>query len=146
MASEVQTRSGTMTRAMHGVLAGIAGGVVFGALMAMMGMLPMVAMLVGSTSAVVGALVHLLISTGLGLLFALVVPALSTGMMLVAGAVYGAIWWVLGPLLIMPTVLGMAAMVFTVDTTALLSLVGHVIFGLVAAGVLLVLDRRTALA
>lgn len=146
MVAEVQTRSGMMTRALHGVLAGIAGGVVFGALMAIMGMLPMVAMLVGSTSAVVGALVHLVISAGLGLLFALVVPALDTGMMLVAGAVYGAVWWVLGPLLIMPTVLGMTAMVFTVDTTALFSLVGHVLFGLVAAGVLLVLDRRTVLA
>lgn len=55
--------------------------------MAMMGMLPMIAMLIGSTSAVVGAVVHLVISAGLGVLFALVVPSLGTGMMLVAGAV-----------------------------------------------------------
>lgn len=112
--------------------------------MAMMGMLPMIAMLIGSTSAVVGAVVHLVISAGLGVLFALVVPSLGTGMMLVAGAVYGVVWWVLGPLLIMPTVLGMSAMVFVIDTTALFSLMEHVIFGLVAAGVLLVLHRRHA--
>lgn len=131
-----------LTRAMNGVLAGLAGGLVFGALMAMMGMLPMVAMLVGSTSAVVGAVVHLVISAGLGALFALVVPSLSTGMMVVAGAVYGVVWWVLGPLLIMPTLLGMTQMIFTVDSAALMSLVGHVLFGVVAAGVLLALRRR----
>ncbi|WP_225924566.1 hypothetical protein [Pseudonocardia abyssalis] len=129
---------------MDGVLAGLAGGVMFGALMAMMGMLPMVAMLVGSTSPVVGAIVHLVISAGLGVLFALVVPAWSVAMTLVAGAVYGVVWWVLGPLLIMPTVLGMSQMVFVVDTTALFSLMGHVIFGVVAAAVLVALRRRRA--
>lgn len=142
MVSGVRTGAGMLTRAMNGVLAGLAGGLVFGALMAMMGMLPMVAMLVGSTSAVVGAVVHLVISAGLGMLFALVVPSLSTGMMVVVGAVYGVVWWVLGPLLIMPTLLGMTQMIFTVDSAALMSLVGHVLFGVVAAGVLLALRRR----
>lgn len=142
MVSGVRTGAGMLTRAMNGVLAGLAGGLVFGALMAMMGMLPMVAMLVGSTSVVVGAVVHLVISAGLGMLFALVVPSLSTGMMVVAGAVYGVVWWVLGPLLIMPTLLGMTQMIFTVDSAALMSLVGHVLFGVVAAGVLLALRRR----
>lgn len=142
MVSGVRTGAGMLTRAMNGVLAGLAGGLVFGALMAMMGMLPMVAMLVGSTSAVVGAVVHLVISAGLGALFALVVPSLSTGMMVVVGAVYGVVWWVLGPLLIMPTLLGMTQMIFTVDSAALMSLVGHVLFGVVAAGVLLALRRR----
>ena len=37
-----------------GVYGGLAGGVVFGALMAMMGMLPMIGMMVGVPSAVVG--------------------------------------------------------------------------------------------
>ncbi|MDN5933298.1 MAG: hypothetical protein L0I24_19900 [Pseudonocardia sp.] len=133
-----------LTRVMDGVLAGLAGGVMFGALMAMMGMLPMVAMLVGSTSPVVGAIVHLVISAVLGVLLALVVPAWSVAMTLVAGAVYGVIWWVLGPLLIMPTVLGMSQMVFVVDTAALLSLMGHVIFGVVAAAVLVAVRRRRA--
>lgn len=142
MVSGVRTGAAMLTRAMNGVLAGLAGGLVFGALMAMMGMLPMVAMLVGSTSAVVGAVVHLVISAGLGALFALVVPSLSTGMMAVAGAVYGVVWWVLGPLLIMPTLLGTTQMIFTVDSAALMSLVGHVLFGVVAAGVLLALRRR----
>jgi uncharacterized membrane protein YagU involved in acid resistance len=132
-----------LARARNGALGGLAGGVVFGAMMAMMGMLPMVAMLVGSTSAAVGAVVHLVISAGLGVLFALVVPSLGTGMMLAAGAVYGVVWWVLGPLLIMPTLLGMTRMILTVDTPALMSLVGHVLFGVVTAGVLLALRHRT---
>lgn len=85
MATTTQSRSGMMTRAMNGAMAGIAGGIVFGALMAMMGMLPMIAMLVGSTSAVVGALVHPVISAGLGVLFALIMPALPGAATLAAG-------------------------------------------------------------
>jgi hypothetical protein len=63
-----------LTRAWHGVVAGLADGVVFGVLMAIMGMMPMIAMLVGSSSAVVGWLVHLVISAFYGALFALIVP------------------------------------------------------------------------
>lgn len=137
--SSTATRT-MMDRAMHGALAGLAGGVVFGLLMVMMGMLPMIAMLVGSTSPVVGALVHLVISTGLGVMFAVVVPAMGVAPTLAAGGIYGMVWWVLGPLLIMPARLG--GPLFSIDATALASLMGHVIFGLVAAAVLLVLRRR----
>ena len=35
----------------HGAVAGIAGGIVFGAMMAMMGMLPMIGQMVGSPTA-----------------------------------------------------------------------------------------------
>ena len=44
-----------VTRTSTGIVAGPAGGLVFGAMMAMTGMLPMIAGLVGSTSAVLGA-------------------------------------------------------------------------------------------
>ena len=140
MATRTQGSTAFMTRTRNGALAGIGGGIVFGALMAMMGMLPMIAMLVGSTSAVVGALVHLVTSAGLGVLFALVVPALAAPALLGAGALYGVVWWVLGPLLIMPAWLG--GPLFTIDTMALTSLMGHVVFGVVAAGVLVLLRRR----
>jgi phage shock protein PspC (stress-responsive transcriptional regulator) len=46
-----------------GVVGGLAGGVVFGMMMAMIGMLPMIAGMVGSASAVVGFLVHMVISS-----------------------------------------------------------------------------------
>lgn len=137
------TFSGLVSRALSGALAGIAGGIVFGMLMAMMGMLPMVAMLVGSQSAVVGGLVHLVISVGIGALFGLVVPATTLGPLLGAGAVYGMVWWVLGPLVIMPARLGMP--LFMINQAAWMSLMGHVIYGLVAAAVLFALRRHTQL-
>jgi uncharacterized membrane protein YagU involved in acid resistance len=130
-----------LTRAWHGVVAGLAGGVVFGALMAMMGMMPMIAMLVGSSSAAVGWLVHLVISAFYGALFALIVPTtLGVGALLGAGAVYGIVLWVIGPLLIMPAMLGMGLFMF--NATTMLSLVGHLLYGLIVAGVLVPLRRR----
>jgi uncharacterized membrane protein YagU involved in acid resistance len=134
------TSSGLTSRTLNGALAGIAGGMVFGMLMAMMGMLPTVAKLAGSDSPVVGGLVHLVISAGTGALFAAIVPATRLGALLGAGAVYAMIWWVLGPLVIMPARLGMP--LFTINQTAIMSLMGHVIYGLVTAAVLFGLRRR----
>jgi uncharacterized membrane protein YagU involved in acid resistance len=51
------------------------------------------------------------------------------------GAIYGAIWWVLGPLLIMPIMMGMGPQFgMALSMPMLMSLVGHVLYG-VAAGV-----------
>lgn len=135
------TFPGLVTRAVHGVGAGLVGGLVFGILMAMREMLPMVAMLVNAESVGVGWAVHLVISMGIGALFALLVPATKLGPLLGAGAVYGVVWWVLGPLLIMPAWLGMP--LFMVNTNTWLSLMGHVVFGLIAAGVLFGFRRRS---
>ncbi|WP_262364222.1 hypothetical protein [Arthrobacter echini] len=127
-------------RLLAGVLGGLGGGVVFGALMFMMGMLPMIASLVGSTSVAVGFIVHLLISVLIGLALTLLGAGLLDGTLRSAllGVVYGALWWVLGPLLLMPAALRMP--VLTVDGSSLASLMGHVIYGLIlgliAAGVL----------
>ncbi|MGH3585147.1 MAG: hypothetical protein ACRDQ0_02395 [Pseudonocardia sp.] len=134
--------SALVTRVWQGIVAGLAGGIVFGVLMAMMGMMPMIAMLVGSSSAAVGWLVHLVISAFYGALFALFAPAaLGVGSTLGAGAVYGIVLWVIGPLLVMPAMLGMGLFMF--DTTTMMSLVGHLLYGLIVAGVLLPLRRRT---
>jgi uncharacterized membrane protein YagU involved in acid resistance len=133
--------SALLTRAWQGVVAGIAGGIVFGALMAMMGMMGMIAMLVGSESAAVGWLVHLVISAFYGALFAVIVPTtLGTGALLGAGAVYGIVLWLIGPLLIMPAMLGMGLFMF--NTMTMMSLVGHLLYGLIVAGVLVPLRRR----
>lgn len=120
-------------RAAAGVTGGVAGGLVFGLLMAMMGMLPMVAMLVGSDSAVVGFAVHLVISVliGLGLTVPFAGLLTSYGRSALIGLAYGAVWWVLGPLVIMPTMLGMP--MFMIDTTAMWSLMGHLVYGAVLA-------------
>ena len=117
-------------RILAGVIGGLAGGVVFGMLMAMMGMLPMIASMASSSSAWVGFAMHLMISVVIGVgLTVLFGNWLLTGYGrgVLVGLAYGAIWWVLGPLILMPLMLGMP--LFTLDLTALVSLMGHLIYG-----------------
>jgi len=118
-----------------GVLGGLAGGLVFGIMMAFMGMLPMVAQLIGASSALIGFGVHLGISAFIGGAYGLVArllgPSLSSH--LVAGVINGLVWWVLGALIAMPVALGMTAKVLTVGTPQVFSLVGHLVFGIIAA-------------
>lgn len=130
-----------------GVVGGIVGGFAFGVLMAIQDMLPMVAALIGSDSAVVGLGVHLAISAGAGLLLGLAVAALpalvATPLVAaVTGALYGVAWWIIGALILMPLLLGMGAMVLVIEQTQLISLVGHLVFGVVAALVVHVASRR----
>lgn len=133
----------TMTpRLTAGVAGGLAGGVVFGMLMQAMGMIPMVAMLVGSTSIAVGWGVHLVNSVVIGGLFGLLAGRYLArlGAAVGAGLVYGMVWWVLGGLLAMPARLGMAT--FQLNETAWRSLMGHLVFGLVLGAVGAVMLRR----
>src|SRR5829696_885050 len=121
-------------RILGGVIGGIAGGLVFGAMMAVMGMLPMVASVVGSKAASVGFLYHMFNSVVIGALFGLVFGPFSRGYVqgAVLGLVYGAIWWVLGPLILMPLLLGMGGPQFgmALSPPMLMSLVGHLVYGL----------------
>ncbi len=128
-------------RLVAGAAAGLAGGVVFGLLMQAMNMIGMVAALVGSTSTGVGWLVHLAISAVIGASFAVVLPRGVTGLAAttVAGLGYGIVWWVLGPLLLMPATLGMP--LFSFGTVTWQSLMGHMMFGLVL-GIGYTLARR----
>ncbi len=127
-----------------GVIGGLAGGLVFGLMMQVMGMIGMIAQLVGSSSVAVAWLVHLAISAFFGAAFTILLGDLLTGLgrALLLGAAYGVILWVVGPLLLMPTFMGMP--IFVVNDTALMSLVGHVVFGVVLGGVAgAVLRRRS---
>ncbi len=130
-----------------GVVGGIAGGIVFGMLMAMQDMLPMVAALIGSDSAVVGFGVHLAISAGAGLLFGVAIAAVPTlvatpVIAIAAGALYGVAWWIAGALIAMPLMLGMNEMVFVIEQAQIMSLVGHLVFGVVTALVVYLAARR----
>ncbi|WP_430868124.1 hypothetical protein [Demequina aurantiaca] len=119
-------------RVLAGVLGGLAGGVVFGMLMAMMGMLPTLASMVDSSSPVVGFGLHLMISVmiGLGLTVLFGNRLLSSyGRGAVVGLAYGAVWWILGPLLIMPLMMDMP--LFNLDSTNMFSLMGHLIYGVI---------------
>jgi uncharacterized membrane protein YagU involved in acid resistance len=140
-----QSRSITPARlAGLGALGGLAGGVVFGMLMGMMGMLPMVGMLVRQESAGIGFVVHLLISAFIGAVYGLVAGrfTLSWGAALAGGLINGVVWWVLGALILMPLMLGMNEMVFVIGQPQWMSLVGHILYGLVTALVFTALARR----
>ncbi len=117
-----------------GALAGVVGGVVFGMMMsmAMPATLGMIGSLLGAPS--LGWGVHLLFSAIIGAGFGVVAgerahrpsPAAAWGL------AYGVVWWVLGPLLIMPIWLGMGPMLAAAfDASNLMSLMGHMVFGVV---------------
>ena len=113
-----------------GVYAGLFGGSVFGVMMAIAGMYPMISMMIGMENAIVGFVIHLIISAIIGAILALALDNMvmqGPGMSLGVGAVYGIVWWILGPLLIMPAVLGMPLFAVEAQTG---SLFGHVIFGI----------------
>lgn len=116
-----------------GFLGGAAGGLVFGALMAMMGMLPVIASMIGSRSHLAGFAIHMMTSVGIGLGFARIFGRRlgGLGQSLALGMGYGAIWWVLGPLVMMPLIMG--GQFFDLGQDNLLSLMGHLIFGAVLA-------------
>ncbi len=93
----------------YGAYAGLAGGVVFGAMMGMMGMLPMIGQMVGSSSSLIGFLVHMVNSAIIGAAFAVACGGVVAGMGsgVGYGLGYGAVWWLLGPLTLMPLFMGM---------------------------------------
>ncbi|WP_349407421.1 hypothetical protein [Pseudalkalibacillus sp. SCS-8] len=113
-------------------IGGIVAGIVFGLFMQMMGKLPMVAMLVGSESVAVGWFVHMVISVIFGLGFG----ALASGRSNIYGLaiIYGIVLWIIGPLLIMPAMLGMGVMIGKAFTGAqLMNLMTHIGFALILA-------------
>ena len=84
-----------VSRLVNGVVGGLAGGLLFGILMQAIGMIPMVAMLVGSKSVVVGWVVHLAISSFIGASFAVLFGGWATQIVPAAlfGLGYGVVWW-----------------------------------------------------
>lgn len=131
-------------RIVAGVVGGLVGGVAFGVLMTMMDMMPMVAQLIGSEAVGVGWLVHLFNSALFGAIFAVLFGrwAQSFGPAIGIGLGYGILWWVLGALVIMPVWLGMSEMIFQVGQDQWLSLMGHLVYGLLLGVVYVLLVRR----
>jgi uncharacterized membrane protein YagU involved in acid resistance len=118
-----------------GIVGGLVGGVLFGMMMQMMGVLPMIAALIGQDGVAVGWLVHLVISALLGAAYAVTLAPLSTGWggAIGLGVLYGIVWWVLGALLLMPLRMGMPT--FEVGALQLQSLVGHLVYGVALGAV-----------
>ena len=120
-----------------GAIGGLAGGVPFGIMMAMMGMMPMIGMLIRVENATVGWVVHLVISAVVGALYGYFAPAFSKtwGSATIAGVISGMIWWALGALILMPAMLGMFQMIFVIGQTQWLSLMGHIVYTVITAWV-----------
>lgn len=147
MATTAESHAGVTLgkRVIGGVVGGVAGGLVFGGMMGVMGMLPMVASVVGSQSALVGFLYHMFNSVIIGALFGLAFGALSRtyGRGVLFGLLYGAIWWVLGPMILMPLLLGMGLQFGAALTPPMLvSLAGHLVYGLITGLVYVAYSRR----
>lgn len=123
------------TKASTGAIAGLIGGVVFGIMMTMMGSIKMIAQMMGSDSAVVGWMVHLMISAIFGIAYAILFSkkAVNSGTTLSFGMIYGVILWVFGPLIMMPLMMGMSSMMFHVGEMQWMSLIGHIMFGVITA-------------
>ncbi len=141
------TTSDLPTILTRGVLAGLAGGVVFGLMMSMMGMIGMIGGLVGQMgNTAVSWILHLAISAIIGATFGLIAPMIGDSAVKigVGGLIYGLVWWFLGPLLIMPMLMGMGPQLSAAGMSAAMSsLVGHLIFGAVTALAWIWLTRRS---
>ncbi|MGI8588351.1 MAG: hypothetical protein ACR2M0_11810 [Chloroflexia bacterium] len=132
-----------------GVVAGILGGIVFGLWMTILipPALPKIGTVIGMGTLGGGWLYHLFNSAVIGAIFGLVLGRVSTTYSLGAlwGAIYGFVWWILGPLVLLPILLGMPSKMFMLDDTSLTNLVGHVVFGVITGLVYVLLkDRMTA--
>lgn len=115
-----------------GALAGLGGGAVFTLVMVQIGFLPTVAALVGSRSEVVGLVVHLLISELIGASYGLLFrrQSFDSGSALGWGVSYGLLWWVLGPLTLLPVLLGGSPQWTLAAAAATFpSLIGHLAYG-----------------
>ena len=130
-----------------GAVASIAGGLLFSLVMLATGVLGNIASLVGGSSPVLGFIVHMCISAlvgmSYGILFWREAPNFGSGV--AWGLLYGLIWWYIGPLTLMPILLG-GSVSWTISTAGALlpSLIGHLLYGGATACAFLVLERRHA--
>jgi uncharacterized membrane protein YagU involved in acid resistance len=125
-----------MQMTLVGITGGVVGGLFFGILMMLQGMLPAVAQLVRSESIIVGSIVHMTISMVFGAAFGLLLDQrrVTIARTIFLGLAYGVFWWVLGALTLMPLLLGATPQLnAALSAPALWSLVGHLIYGLLTA-------------
>ncbi len=131
----------------YGILAGICGGIVFGIMLIVTGMLPMLGHLIGIPTFWGGMLTHAIVSIFDGLVFAIiffkVVRGVWSGMFV--GLVYGAILWVIGPLTALPYFVSGTPLFANWNAAAVSAsipaLIGHLVFGFVLGVVYGLLNR-----
>lgn len=128
-----------------GILASFVGGLAFTVVMVKTGALPVVANLIGRSSPTTGFVVHMVISAIIGATYGLLFrrEAYTYGAGLAWGLVYGLVWWFLGPLTLMPILLG-AEVQWSLASAlgAYPSLIGHLAYGSTTALVYQLLVMR----
>ena len=128
-----------------GAVAGVAGGLVFGAAMASAGTLPTVASIVRTSSPVIGFALHMVFAVVIGAGFGLLVAhqRVRAGETLFWGLLYGAFWWFLGPLTLLPLLRGSPVAWDLPGAQAVLpSLFGHLFYGGATAVAYVALHRE----
>lgn len=135
----------TLQSLARGALASVVGGLLFSVIMAATGALPIVASLVGGASPILGFIVHMLIAALIGMTFGALFQRESPNALsaILWGLLYGLMWWFIGPLTLLPTLLG-APLAWSLGaaTGALPSLIGHLLYGAGTAAVFIYLERR----
>jgi len=130
-----------------GAVASLAGGLLFSLVMVATDALPEVAGLMGGSSPVFGFAVHMGISTLIGMSYGALFrnEAPDLGSDIAWGMLYGLAWWFLGPLTLLPILLG-DPFVWTTGAagSVLPSLIGHLTYGAATACAFLLLERRHA--
>jgi hypothetical protein len=99
--------------------------------MAATGILPKIAGLDTSFGDIRGPVIHLLVSVGIGMTYALLFrnEAPSIGLGVPWGFLFGMIWWYVGPLTLLPLILtGVYDWRASAAATLLPSLIGHLIY------------------
>ncbi len=130
-----------------GAAASVLGGLLFSIIMISTGVLPRVAALIGGSSPVLGFVVHLIISALIGMSYGLLFKHESpnAGSSVAWGLLYGLVWWFIGPLTLMPILLG-STVTWTIQASDILlpSLLGHLLYGAVTGLVFFWLEQRYA--
>ncbi len=124
----------TSSRYLSGAIGGVVGGIIFGVVLTFFGIMPTVASLIGSTSLTVAWFIELVASIIVGLTYAWWFGSLSDniGMTTGYGMLHGLIWWVIGPLVILPLLLGSSIQLGNALTRDnVLSLLGYLLYGAV---------------
>ncbi|WP_257346947.1 DUF1440 domain-containing protein [Pseudalkalibacillus decolorationis] len=123
-------KSNLMRSLKASVVGGIVAGIVFGILMQMMGKMPMIAGMMGSQSIAVGWMIHMVISIVFGAAFGMM--ATNIKKVYLFGIVYGVMIWIVGPLLMMPLMMGMGTSLAAAFTPPqLMNLATHIMFALI---------------
>jgi len=131
-----------------GALAGQAGGIVYGLVMRHLGVIESIAALVRlPPSAVGGWIVHMVVAGIIGAGFAALIRRQqhSAGDLLFWGLIYGAVWWIIGPLTLAPLLIRREALAWDLTSAqeTFPMLLGHLQYG-VTTSLALLLWRRSS--